>query len=61
MIAFSWPPLIVSVLCILAVLCFFGWVFRGLVRWIISEWRKIEAEEEELRRQGFPALQKRGR
>ncbi len=45
---------------IIAAVLFFLCVFIGFVRWAVREWKKIEQEEEELRRQSCPSLRARG-
>ena len=43
---------------VVAAVAFFCFAFFKLVCWTCAEWKKIEAEEEELRR--CPSLRKRG-
>lgn len=45
---------VLKMLALIAAVLFLGFAFFKLGRFIITEWRKIEAEEEGLRRQSCP-------
>jgi len=48
----------IKIIGLIAAILFLGFAFFKLGRFIVTEWRKIEAEEAARRR--FPALRKRG-
>jgi len=49
-----------TLLKITAAILFLGFAFFKLVRWTVREWKKIEAEEEQLRQAGLRAITRSG-
>lgn len=51
----------VKIVALIAAVLFFLYALIGLLRWTCAEWKKIEAEEAELRRQaGLRAVTRSG-
>jgi len=47
---------VLKIVGLIAAIAFFLYALIGLVRWMVREWKKIEREEEELRRQSCPTV-----
>jgi len=52
----TWKEIVPTVATIFG----FFFILFLFVRWTYREWKKVKAEEEELRRQGCPSLRARG-
>jgi hypothetical protein len=50
----------IQIVGLIAVVLFLGFAFFKLVRWTCAEWKKIEAEEEDLRQARLRAITRSG-